>query len=133
MTRYLLHTSVVSHLIRHPFGPVAVRAAVVGEDNIVTSVLVAAEIQFGLARKALRSLIEQAETVLGNMLILPFVSPADRHYGAIRAELEARGEPIGANDLFIAAHARALDCVLVTDNEGEFGRVPSLAVENLLR
>jgi tRNA(fMet)-specific endonuclease VapC len=133
LTRYLLDTNVVSHLIRHPFGPVAVRAAVVGEENIVTSVLVAAEIHFGLARKASRTLIEQAETVLGNMLILPFASPADRHYGAIRAELEARGEPIGANDLFIAAHARALDCVLVTDNVREFARVPSLAVETWLR
>ena len=57
-------------------------------------------------------------------------------YGDLRefmSQLEARGEPIGANDLFIAAHARALDCVLVTDNVREFARVPSLAVETWLR
>lgn len=133
MTRYLLDTNIVSHLIRHPSGPVAVRAEAAGEENVITSVLVSAEIQFGLARKASRTLIHQAETVLGNMLVLPFAAPADRHYGAIRAALEARGEPIGSNDLLIAAHARALGCVLVTDNVREFARVPSLAVENWLR
>ncbi|HMN85205.1 MAG TPA: type II toxin-antitoxin system VapC family toxin [Bauldia sp.] len=133
MTRYLLDTNIVSHLIRHPFGPVAVRVEGTGEENVVTSVLVAAEIHYGLARKGSRTLIEQAETVLGNMRVLPFASPAELHYGAIRAELEARGEAIGANDLFIAAHARALGCILVTDNMRELARVPSLAVENWLR
>jgi tRNA(fMet)-specific endonuclease VapC len=133
LTRYLLDTNIVSHLIRHPSGPVAARAEAAGEENVVTSVLVAAEIHYGLARKASRTLIEQAGTVLGNMHVLPFASPADQHYGAIRAELEARGEPIGANDLFIAAHARALGCILVTDNVREFARVPALAVENWLR
>ncbi len=52
-----------------------------------------------------------------------------RHYGEIRAELQRQGNPIGNNDLWIAAHARSL--VLVTNNEREFVRIPGLEVENL--
>ena len=60
---------------------------------------------------------------------LPLAEPADRHYGVIRSELERIGRPIGHNDLLIAAHARALDAALVTDNVREFDRVPGLTVE----
>lgn len=60
-------------------------------------------------------------------------APADHVYGRIRADLQRRGQPIGSNDLLIAAHALALDCILVTDNEREFSRVPGLRVENWLR
>ena len=58
---------------------------------------------------------------------------AARHYARIRAQLERQGQPIGANDLWIAAQALAADATLVTDNEGEFRRVPGLALENWLR
>jgi len=54
------------------------------------------------------------------------------HYGAIRAALEKQGTPIGANDLMIAAHARALHAVCVTGNVAEFSRVSGLKVENWL-
>ena len=62
--------------------------------------------------------------------ILPFNQDAGTHYGEIRHALAKRGQPIGANDLLIAAHARSLDATLVTNNAGEFGRVPDLRVEN---
>lgn len=58
--------------------------------------------------------------------------PADTEYGGIRAELEAAGKPIGPNDLFIAAHAYALEAILVTANVGEFSRIRALKVENWL-
>jgi tRNA(fMet)-specific endonuclease VapC len=64
--------------------------------------------------------------------VLPFSVPADRVCGGIRAELEAAGRPIGANDLLIAAHARALAATMVTANVGEFRRVRGLNVENWL-
>jgi tRNA(fMet)-specific endonuclease VapC len=60
-------------------------------------------------------------------------SDVERIYAAIRVALEKRGTPIGAHDLLIAAHARALDAVCVTDNVSEFKRVPALEVENWLR
>ena len=58
--------------------------------------------------------------------------PADVEYGEIRAELEAEGQPIGPNDLLIAAHAYALGAVLVTANTKEFTRIRGLTVENWL-
>ena len=59
-------------------------------------------------------------------------SLADAEYGGIRAELEAAGQPIGMNDLLIAAHAHALKITLVTDNTREFSRIRGLKVENWL-
>lgn len=64
--------------------------------------------------------------------MLPLDIPADADYGAIRAELEAAGQPIGMNDLLIAAHAQALGLTLVTDNTREFSRIPGLKLENWL-
>jgi tRNA(fMet)-specific endonuclease VapC len=58
--------------------------------------------------------------------------PADGDYGRIRAELEAAGQPIGSNDLLIAAHACALGLTLVTNNTREFARIRGLKVENWL-
>jgi tRNA(fMet)-specific endonuclease VapC len=62
--------------------------------------------------------------------VLDFPDDAASHYAEIRADLKKRGEPIGANDLFIAAHARSLGLTLVTHNTTEFGRVKGLRVEN---
>ncbi len=64
--------------------------------------------------------------------VLPLEEPVDRHYGEIRSELEGSGQPIGFNDLLIAAHARALGLTLVTNNVGEFRRVSGLSVEDWL-
>jgi tRNA(fMet)-specific endonuclease VapC len=71
--------------------------------------------------------------VLEALEVVPFEAPADVIYARLRLDLERRGKLIGANDLLIAAHALALDCTLVTDNEREFARVDGLAVENWLR
>ena len=60
----------------------------------------------------------------------PLDEPADRHYGMIRSELERTGRSIGHNDLLIAAHARALGAVLVTNNTKEFSRVAGLEIED---
>ncbi|SJM90739.1 tRNA(fMet)-specific endonuclease VapC [Crenothrix polyspora] len=64
--------------------------------------------------------------------ILPWDDNAARHYGNIRAVLKKQGNMIGNNDLLIAAHARSMALVLVTNNMGEFSRVPNLQVENWL-
>jgi tRNA(fMet)-specific endonuclease VapC len=131
--RFLLDTNIVSDLVRHPHGRVAQRIAAVGEDRVCTSVIIAAELRYGAAKKGSARLSRQLDAVLGALDILPLEPPADAAYGALRAELEAKGRLIGPNDLLIAAHAQTLGCALVTDNESEFGRVPDLAVENWLR
>jgi tRNA(fMet)-specific endonuclease VapC len=64
----------------------------------------------------------------GNSLSLP--KEASRTYGAIRGALEAKGEIKGANDLWIAAHAKAMDLTLITNNEREFRRVKGRKVQN---
>ena len=64
---------------------------------------------------------------------MPIKPPVDEYYADLRVRLEQAGTPIGQNDLWIAAHALAQDCVLVTDNIREFSRVKSLRVENWLR
>lgn len=131
--RYLLDTNVVSDLVRYPSGRIASKIAEVGEHSVATSIIVAAELRFGAAKKASARLRSQLEAVLGALEVIVFEAPADASYGETRAALEVAGTPIGANDLLIAAHTLALDLILVTDNEREFARVPGLKLENWLR
>src|SRR3546814_16894016 len=72
----------------------------------------------------------QIEAILDSLQILALDVPADTEYAGIRAELEAAGKPIGPNDWFIAAHAYALEAVLVTANITDFSRIRALTVEN---
>ena len=132
MTRYMLDTNIISDLVRNPQGRAARRIAKVGEDNVCTSIIVAAELRYGCAKSGSKPLLKAVEDLLAEIPVLPFDVPADRDYGGIRAELEAGGKPIGGNDLLIAAHASALGVTMVTANTGEFGRVKGLRVENWL-
>jgi tRNA(fMet)-specific endonuclease VapC len=131
--RFLLDTNIVSDLMRHPHGKIFDRISELGEDDVCTSIVVAAELRYGATRKNSARLTSQLEAVLGALEILPLEAPVDAVYGAIRAGLERAGQPIGANDLLIAAHALALDLTLVTDNGREFSRIEGLRVENWLR
>ncbi|MES2723412.1 MAG: type II toxin-antitoxin system VapC family toxin [Pseudomonadota bacterium] len=131
--RHLLDTNILSDLVRNPQGRIAKQITEIGEDAVCTSVIVAAELRFGAAKKGSARLTAQLETVLGALEILPFEAPADVAYGQLRAQLEAEGTPIGGNDMLIAAHALASGCSVVTDNEREFGRVNGLTVLNWLR
>ena len=130
---FLLDTNIVSNLIREPQGRIADRIKIIGESNICTSIVVAAELRYGATKKASRRLTKQVEAVLAAIDTLPFDSPADEIYGSIRAQLELAGTPIGGNDLIIAAQAVALDLTLVTDNDKEFSHISGLRVENWLR
>jgi tRNA(fMet)-specific endonuclease VapC len=131
--RYLLDTNIVSDLVRNPQGNIAQHIRKVGEPQVCTSIIVAAELRYGAAKKNSARLSAQLETVLGALEVLPFDAPADAIYGSLRTELERAGKPIGANDLLIAAQALALGYTLVTDNEKEFARVADLRRQNWLR
>lgn len=131
--RYLLDTNIVSDLVRNPQGRSAQRIRAVGETQVCTSIIVAAELRYGAAKKGSPRLTRQLEAVLAVLEVLPFEAPADVTYGELRARLEQAGLPIGGNDLLIAAQAVALDCAVVTDNEREFGRIEGLRSENWLR
>jgi tRNA(fMet)-specific endonuclease VapC len=131
--RFLLDTNILSNLVRDPQGRIAERIKIVGEHSICTSIVVAAELRYGAAKKASPRLTEQVEAVLGVIEILPLELPADEIYGSIRTQLELAGTPIAGNDLIIAAHAITLDLTLVSDNEREFARVAGLRIENWLK
>lgn len=132
MVRYLLDTNVLSDLLRNPAGRAARRLAVVGEAVVCTSIVVACELRYGAAKKGSPQLSERVETLLESLEVLPLDKDADRRYAEIRSDLDRLGQPIGPNDLLIAAHALALDLIVVTDNVEEFGRVPGLSTENWL-
>jgi tRNA(fMet)-specific endonuclease VapC len=131
--RYLLDTNIVSDLVRQPQGRIAQRIREVGETSVCTSIIVAAELRFGAAKKGSARLTTQMETVLGLLDVLSLEAPADAVYGELRARLERIGQPIGGNDLLIAAQTAALGYTLVTDNERAFTRIAELPVENWLR
>ena len=130
---YLLDTNIISDIVRHPVGRVAALIRKVGADQVCTSIVVAAELRFGEMKRGSPRLLARIDAALDTLDILPLETPADRVYGELRADLERRGRPIGANDMLIAAHALAAGCILVTDNEREFSRVPGLKIENWLR
>jgi tRNA(fMet)-specific endonuclease VapC len=128
-----LDTNIVSDLVRNPRGPVTARIRQVGEGRVSTSIIVAAELRYGAAKRNSPALAAQLEAVLGALSVVPFEAPADAAYGRLRAGLEAAGQPIGGNDMLIAAQAITLGHTLVTDNEREFARIDGLARENWLR
>jgi tRNA(fMet)-specific endonuclease VapC len=129
-----LHAGYEHHfrLIKNPQGRAAKRISKLGEDNICTSVIVAAELRYGCAKSGSRRLLKAVEDLLGEIHVLPFDIPADAEYGDIRSKLEAAGRPIGSNDLLIAAHAQAIGTTIVTANTDEFKRILGLKVENWL-
>lgn len=130
--RYLLDTNILSDLIRHPQGRIAQKIAVVGEEAVCTSIIVAAELRFGAAKRNALRLTNQVETILAAMEIQPFDAPMDFVYAKLRWALEQSGRPIWPNDMLIAAQALAGECILVTANADEFSRVVGLQVENWL-
>lgn len=130
--RYLLDTNILSDLVRNPQSRVTEQIAGAGERNVCTSIVVAAELRFGAKKSGSRRLTLQVDAILAAMDILPLEEPADRSYATLRRQLEQRGQPIGPNDLLIAAHALAANCTLVSANGREFSRVPGLKVVNWL-
>jgi tRNA(fMet)-specific endonuclease VapC len=131
--RYLLDTNIVSDLVHNPQGTVAEHIRAVGEAQICTSIIVAAELRYGAIKKRSPRLSAQLEVVLGALEVLPLETPADAVYGLLRSQLEQTGKQIGGNDLLIAAQTMALGYTIVTDNEKEFARIENLQRENWLR
>ena len=108
------------------------RITEVGETSICTSVVVAAAIPYGVAKKGSTRLSESADRVLSRLVTLPVETPSDRTYASIRWDLERRGLMIGPNDLLIAAQCLSLNLILVTNNTREFEHVAGLTVEDWL-
>ncbi len=131
--RFLLDTNVLSQLVRDPRGEVARRLSQQLEAAAFTSVVVACELGYGARKRGSAALSGRVAQSLASLDVAALDPMVDEVYASIRAELEAPGTPIGANDLLIAAHAISLDATLVTDHTAEFRRVPNLRIENWQR
>jgi len=131
MAEYLLDTDISSYIMKRSHEAVLRRLQTVPIGVIAISVITKSELLYGVEVSPRR---QQDSVALSEYLrhveVLDFPDEAAPHYAQIRAALKASGTMIGANDLFIAAHARSLRLTLVTNNTGEFGRVPDLKIEN---
>ncbi len=132
--RYLLDTDTFVYIRRGRPEQARVRFDRLERGEAALSVIAYGKLIYGIEKKVTGPEPWQALEELTQMIqVLPLLPEAANVYGSIRAELTARGELIGANDLWIAAHARLLDLTLVTNNEREFRRVPRLRIENWIK
>lgn len=130
MNLYLLDTNILTELARNPFSVASHRLGQVKDEDVFTSVIVAGEVQFGIAKFRAFKLLNQMTRILETIEIQALPISAIDTYSKLRVDLEARGQPIGENDMWIAAHAIAENAILVTNNIREFSRITNLKVEN---
>jgi tRNA(fMet)-specific endonuclease VapC len=123
---FLLDTNVIAALAKNPGGVLTEKITAVGQGTICTSIIVACEIHYGLLEKGSVRLTTQVTAILNAIDVLELHGEVAANYGEIRLDLETQGQPIGPNDLIIAAHARTLGLTVVTCNDREFQRVPNL-------
>ena len=132
----MLDTNAISALIHHRrgFERLAVRVDALPVGQRLVSAVTMSEIETMIAKaKEPEAKSARVRLVLAQFNLVDFGEAAAFHVGQIRAYLEPRGLAIGPLDTLIAAHARSLSATVVTDNVGEFSRVPELAVESWLR
>ena len=131
MPRYMLDTDTCSYIMKRAHPMVLKRLQAVPVGDVCMSVITKAELLYGVEVSPRRARDTQAlSAFLPYVEALDFADDAALHYAEIRADLKKRGALIGANDLLIAAHARALDLTLVTNNIAEFGRVRGLGLQS---
>ena len=127
MPEYMLDTDISSYIMKRSHDAVLRRLQTVPIGDVSISVITKSELLYGVEVSPRRQQDMVALTeYLRHVEVLDFPAEAALHYAQIRAALKASG----ANDLFIAAHARSLELTLVTNNTGEFSRVPDLKIEN---
>jgi tRNA(fMet)-specific endonuclease VapC len=129
--RYLLDTNVCIDFLTGRYLGVVRRIKAERPERLAVSSISVAELRYG-AEKSARPLQnhQELDKFFEELATVDFDLRAAALYGQIRQQLEQQGTPIGPYDLQIAAHALALEVILVTDNEAEFRRVPGLVVEN---
>src|SRR6266700_2644775 len=131
MPFYMLDTDTCSYIMKRSSEVLLKRLQKVPVSDVCISVITKSELLFGVEMSPRR---QQDEMALNGFLayveVLDFPDEAAAHYANIRSDLKTRGTMIGANDLFIASHARSLGLTLVTNNTHEFARVQDLTLEN---
>ena len=129
--KFMLDTNIIAYAKNNRPESVLQRFMEHRPEDMCISAITMAELEFGICKSSKPAQNRLALMMfLSEIQVVPFDGKAAQDYGLIRAELTARGTPIGANDLLIAAHARSLGLTLITNNGREFERVPGLTVEN---
>ena len=129
--KYLLDTNICIYIRRHQPPEVLARFRRLRAGEAAISVITSGELLYVAEKSQQRARALQQLKELSTLIpVLPLPEDAAHAYGAVRSHLESRGETIGNNDLWIAAHAKAAGLILVTNNEREFKRVPGLKVQN---
>ena len=128
---YLLDTDICIYIAKQKAVAASARLAALKPGSVGMSVITYGELLFGATKSTAR---QRALDVIADLAkripVLELSSEAGLRYGEIRAQLESRGTPIGANDLWLAAHALAENLILVTNNVAEFKRIKGLKIEN---
>ena len=131
MPRYMLDTDISSYIMKRTYLQVLERLQRTKISDVCISVITKSELMFGVEVSPRQSQDRAAlDEFLRYVEVLDFPGEAALHYAQIRGTLKLQGAMIGANDLFIAAHARCLGLTLVTNNTREFGRIRDLNIEN---
>jgi tRNA(fMet)-specific endonuclease VapC len=131
---YMLDTDICAFLLRRSSDTLLARIQVVPVVQQVMSVVTYAELLYGVQVSSRKKANQAAVDALARHLaVLDWPQDAAAHYAQIRADLKKRGAMIGANDLLIAAHARSLGAIVVTNNTKDFARVKGLAIDNWTR
>jgi tRNA(fMet)-specific endonuclease VapC len=133
MSLYMLDTDTCAFVLRKSSPGLLTRIQAIPLGQQCMSVVTFAELLYGVQlstkKKANR---EAVDAMTRHLQILQWTPDAAEHYADIRVDLRKKGQQLGANDLMIAAHARSLGAVIVTNNLKDFGRVKGLRVENWL-
>jgi len=128
---YILDTNIISYIIKNrEFSLIDKFEIISKEHKVGVSSITVAELYYGVRKRGSQKLEALVSEFLLPLERYPFDENAAFEYGNIRADLESCGNTIGSNDLFIAAHAKSLNAVLVTNNVKEFERVENLVIEN---
>lgn len=129
--RFMLDTNIIAYAKNNRPGTGLKRLTQHNPEDYCISSITLAELEFGVYNSARPEQNQLALlTFLARIELVPFEADAAREYGIIRADLTRKDNLIGANDLLIAAHAKALGLTLVTNNTRQFKRVDGLKLEN---
>jgi tRNA(fMet)-specific endonuclease VapC len=131
MLRYLIDSDIYIYMSKNPTSHLRAQFEKLQQGEAVMSAINFGELFFGAEKSKLGAAsIARLRAFIQHVPVLPVDQDVAETYAAVRAHLERKGTPIGANDLWIGAHALTLGITLVTNNDREFKRIPKLKVEN---
>lgn len=134
MMQCMLDTNICIYIIKRKPMEVIERFRLFQISQVCVSSITVSELEYGVIKSSKPAKNHAAlAQFMAPIEILPYGDAAAQHYGELRVYLEKHGNPIGALDMLIAAHALSIDCALITNNKKEFERVPHLTIDNWVK